>query len=113
MYENDTFTEEEIDKMIFGEAKAEPKEQPQEQKTISSKVVPDYRIVGEAFNCYVIVELGDIMYLIDKHAAHERIIFEELKEKTYAQAPSSQILLVPIEVYLSNEEIGSASIWQE
>ena len=113
VYENDTFTEEEIDKMIFGEAKTEPKEEPKEQKTISSKVVPDYRIVGEAFNCYVIVELGDIMYLIDKHAAHERIIFEELKEKTYAQAPSSQILLVPIEVYLSNEEIGSASIWQE
>ncbi len=115
VYENDTFTEEEIDKMIFGDSRAEPKNEPQasEQKTISSRVVPDYRIVGEAFNCYVIVELGEIMYLIDKHAAHERIIFEELKEKTYAQAPASQILIVPIEVYLSNEEIGSASIWQE
>ncbi len=80
VYENDSFTSEEIDKMIFGEPKSdEPKEAPQaEQRTINKKIVPDYRIVGEAFNCYVIVELGDIMYMIDKHAAHERIIFEEV-----------------------------------
>ena len=39
-----------------------------------------YRIVGEAFNAYIVVEVGDKMLIIDKHAAHERIIFEQFKE---------------------------------
>lgn len=75
------------------------------------KTVPDYKILGEAFNSYVIVELGDIMYLIDKHAAHERIIFEELKEKMKQATPSSQLLMLPIEVHLTSEELGALSEW--
>ena len=113
-YENNTFTEEEIDKMIFGTSKSEEKpSEPNNQRKINGKVIPDYRIAGEVFNCYVIVELGNIMYLIDKHAAHERIIFEDLKQKTYQSTPTSQILLLPLEVYLSNEELGAASVWQD
>ena len=69
------------------------------------KIVPEYRIIGEAFNSYVIVELGDIMYLIDKHAAHERIIFEDLKKKLKGVSPSSQVLLLPLVIQLSNEEL--------
>jgi DNA mismatch repair protein MutL len=76
-------------------------------------IVPDYKIIGEAFNSYVIVELGDIMYLIDKHAAHERIIFEDLKRKTKEASPSSQILMLPIEVYLTSDEISALSDWQD
>ena len=76
-------------------------------------VVPDYKIIGEAFNSYVIVELGDTMYLIDKHAAHERIIFEELKRKTKEASPSSQILMLPIEVYLTSDEIAALCDWQD
>jgi len=77
------------------------KEAEQEIKT----VVPDYKIIGEAFNSYVIVELGDIMYLIDKHAAHERIIFEDLKKKLKSESPSSQMLMLPLTVRLNNEEL--------
>ena len=72
-----------------------------ERKTI----VPEYKIIGEAFNSYVIAELGDIMYLIDKHAAHERIIFEELKKKIKDSTPSSQVLMLPLVVHLNNEEL--------
>ena len=72
---------------------------------IKEKTVPDYRIIGEAFNSYVIVELGDIMYLIDKHAAHERIIFEDLKKKLTLSIPSSQMLMLPIVIHLNNEEL--------
>ncbi|MBQ2809475.1 MAG: DNA mismatch repair endonuclease MutL [Clostridia bacterium] len=75
--------------------------------TAEKRVVPDYKIIGEAFNSYVIVELGDIMYLIDKHAAHERIIFEDLKKKLTVSEPSSQMLMIPLEVYLTSDEIGA------
>ena len=76
-----------------------------EEKVIEKKIVPEYRIIGEAFNSYVIVELGDIMYLIDKHAAHERIIFEDLKKKLKESTPSSQMLMLPLSVHLNNEEL--------
>ena len=64
-----------------------------------------YRIVGEAFNAYVIVERGDTMLLIDKHAAHERIIFEELKAAMRSSAPTSQMLMLPLEIMMTSDEI--------
>lgn len=76
-------------------------------------LVPDYKIIGELYNSYVIVELGDIAYIIDKHAAHERIIFEDLKAKIAESEPSSQLLLLPIEVELSHEELGAIVEWEE
>ena len=75
-------------------------------------IVPDYKIIGEAFNSYVIVELGESIYLIDKHAAHERIIFEDLKKKTKMATPSSQMLMVPVEVYLTSDEMGALFEWE-
>ncbi len=80
-------------------------EKGQDVSEIQQKTVPEYRIIGEAFNSYVIVELGDIMYLIDKHAAHERIIFEDLKKKLSQGTPTSQMLMLPLVVHLSNEEL--------
>ena len=63
-----------------------------------------WRMVGELYNSYIIVEQGEEAYLIDKHAAHERILFEKLKanqEKICAQA-----LLTPIPVRLSPQSVG-------
>ncbi|MBR3848483.1 MAG: DNA mismatch repair endonuclease MutL [Oscillospiraceae bacterium] len=56
------------------------------------------RLIGEAMSTYIIVESGDSVFFIDKHAAHERIIFEKLK-KTIGE-PQSQMLLVPETVSL-------------
>ena len=67
---------------------------------------PPYRMVGEVFHSYVIVEQGDRMLLIDKHAAHERIIFEQLKANMKDKAVDSQLLLLPIEIMLMSEEVG-------
>ena len=65
-----------------------------------------YRIIGEAFNSYVIVEREDKLLLIDKHAAHERIIFEQLKSQMLSQdVGGSQLLMLPIEVMMTSEEI--------
>ena len=65
----------------------------------------NYRIVGEVFNSYLIVEKDDKMLIIDKHAAHERIIFEKNKEMMNKKEPSSQILISPIEIMLTSAEI--------
>jgi len=56
------------------------------------KEIP-WRVVGELYNSYIIVEQGEDAFLIDKHAAHERILFEKLKANQ--EAISSQILLAP------------------
>ena len=69
--------------------------------------IPHYRIVGEAFNSYVIVEVGEKMLIIDKHAAHERIIFEELKANMYSADVPSQLLMIPVEVMLMSDEVAA------
>ena len=68
--------------------------------------IPPYRMVGEVFHAYVIVEQGDRMLLIDKHAAHERIIFEQLKANMKDKTVDSQLLMLPIEIMLMSEEVG-------
>jgi DNA mismatch repair protein MutL len=65
----------------------------------------DYRIVGEVFHSYVIVECGEKMIVIDKHAAHERILFEELRSHLAESEASSQLLMLPIEVMLTTDEV--------
>ena len=66
-----------------------------------------YRIIGEAFNSYIIVEVGDKLLLIDKHAAHERIIFEQLKANMYSADVPSQLLMLPVEVMLMSDEVSA------
>ena len=73
-----------------------------------------YRIVGEVFNSYVIVECGEKMLLIDKHAAHERIIFEQLKAgMKQGVERASQILMLPIEVMMTSDEIQTLAEYRE
>ena len=71
---------------------------------------PEYRIIGEAFDCYVFVEYeGDLM-VIDKHAAHERVIFEDLKRRREADGRvATQMLMLPITVIPTPEELSSAT----
>ena len=57
-----------------------------------------WRMVGELYNAYILVEQGDDAFLIDKHAAHERILFEKLKANQ--ETISSQILLTSIPISL-------------
>ena len=84
-----------------------------ETPKVQTALLPDYKIIGELYNSYVIVETGDIAYIIDKHAAHERIIFEDLKKKLTMAVPSSQMLLLPIEAELTSSELSAISQWDE
>lgn len=59
-------------------------------------------VIGEIFNTYIIVQKDDDMYLFDKHAAHERYIFEKIKNDS--DNLDSQMLIEPVNVLLSYEE---------
>ena len=59
---------------------------------------PTYRYVGELYNAYLVAETAEALYIIDKHAAHERILYEDIKKSNTAQ---SQTLLMPEVVELN------------
>ncbi len=67
-----------------------------------------YRFIGEVFNAYLLVESGDQLYLIDKHAAHERMIFERLLKEQQKNQPAHQTMFVPEHLRLSHEELAYA-----
>ena len=76
-----------------------PAEQPEETPDTAA-----WRLVGELFDTYVIVEQGDTAYLIDKHAAHERMNFDRMRAADWK--PMSQLLLTPQVLHLAPEECG-------
>jgi len=69
-------------------------EEPEQVAIAAMETDIPWRYVGELYNSYIIVEQGEEAYLIDKHAAHERILFEKLKKNQ--EAISSQALLSPV-----------------
>ncbi len=70
-----------------------------------TREVPAYRFIGVAFRCYLMVELEEELLVIDQHAAHERILFEDMLAKQKAGGVvASQGVLVPVEVPLTPEE---------
>ncbi len=75
-----------------------------EQIAIDMPAEAPWRLVGELYNSYILVEQGEQAYLIDKHAAHERILFEKLKANQ--ESISSQALLTPVTVRLSPAAAG-------
>ena len=76
-----------------------PAEQPEETPDTAA-----WRLAGELFDTYVIVEQGDTAYLIDKHAAHERMNFNRMRAADWK--PMSQLLLTPQVLHLAPEECG-------
>lgn len=65
-----------------------------EQVQLSMPEAPQWRMVGELYRTYILVEQGEDAFLIDKHAAHERILFDKLKENP--ESIHAQALLTPI-----------------
>ena len=61
----------------------------------------DFRLIGEAFKTYLIVEIKNDLYFIDKHAAHERMNYERLKAQSTVEV---QMLLSPVAVNMSKDE---------
>ena len=78
--------------------------EPEQVELVMPKEIP-WRFVGELYNTYIIVEQGEDAFLIDKHAAHERILFEKLKASQ--ESISSQALMTPVPCRLSPDEVAA------
>lgn len=86
-----------------------------EQTALEMPKADTWRMVGELYRTYILVEEGDNAFLIDKHAAHERILFEKLKANQ--ESISGQTLLQPVPVRLSpaaaGELLGNTELLEE
>lgn len=76
--------------------------QKQLQEVEQSKIA--YKFVGNVFNTYIIIEINERMYIIDQHAAHERLLYERIKDNYYSKSRETQMLLIPTLVELKNSE---------
>ena len=79
------------------------------EKEENEKYTPKYKFIGIAFSTYIIIELDNEMYIIDQHAAHERIMYEKIKANYYNDAEKdSQLMLLPDVITLTHKEMDIA-----
>ncbi len=64
-----------------------------------------YKYVGQVFDTYIIIQIKEKMYIIDQHAAHERLLYEQIKSAYYSKEKQTQMLLIPILVELVSKEL--------
>ncbi len=64
----------------------------------------EFKYIGTAFDTYNIIEYLGEMYIIDQHAAHERVLYEQVKQGYYSDNTLSQMLLIPEVITLTNKE---------
>jgi len=84
-----------------------------EQKDVTNKFEFEYRrIIGQLFNTYIVVEGKNEFYLIDQHAAHERILYE-LYSNRYTKLPESQSLVAPQVLNFSAQEMMLIEYYKE
>ena len=64
-----------------------------------------YKFIGALFSTYLVIEIKDEVYIIDQHAAHERVMYEKIKKNFYSNMEKeSQIMLLPDIIELSHKE---------
>ncbi len=99
--EKESFSEKEELEVVIQEKPVEKQEEKEEEK-ICEKPVPEFRVLGEAFSTYILVQTKNELLFVDKHAAHERIIFNSLKKQN--RQIYSQILMMPVIVSLGAKD---------
>ena len=71
--------------------------------------IPNYKFIGIAFSTYIILELENELYILDQHAAHERILYEKVKKNYYSDSEKdSQLMILPDVINLSHKEMDIA-----
>ncbi len=102
---------EEPEEISTAESEDAPKERNIEKVVITDEkdnenFIPNFKLIGEAFKTYLIVEIENELYFIDKHAAHERMNFERFKAQATVE---TQMLLAPVVVNLTKDEFIAIS----
>ena len=101
---------------IEEESKQEPQTITKEDNTTLFENLEDdykykqqYKFIGIVFNTYIIFEMDDEMYIMDQHAAHERIMFEKVKKNFYSEEEKdSQLMILPDIITLTHKEMDIA-----
>lgn len=102
---------EEPEEISTAKSEDAPKERDIEKVVITDEkdnenVIPNFKLIGEAFKTYLIVEIENELYFIDKHAAHERMNFERFRAQATVE---TQMLLAPVVVNLTKDEFIAIS----
>lgn len=102
---------EEPEEISTAKSEDAPKERDIEKVVITDEkdnenFIPNFKLIGEAFKTYLIVEIENELYFIDKHAAHERMNFERFKARATVE---TQMLLAPVVVNLTKDEFIAIS----
>ncbi len=104
--EEKIIVKEEIKETPIVTAPQKAEEIKREEKSVeeTATVKEAVRYIGEAFSTYIVAQMGESLYIIDKHAAHERLVFEKLKAET---EPEKQLLLSSVSVTLQKNEYNA------
>ena len=102
---------EEPEEISTAESEDTPKQRDIEKVVITDEkdnenFIPNFKLIGEAFKTYLIVEIENELYFIDKHAAHERMNFERFRAQATVE---TQMLLAPVVVNLTKDEFIAIS----
>ena len=101
--------EKEAEKQIDAEDILENTENVSVFEDIEEYNKPTYKFIGIAFKTYIILEMNKEMYILDQHAAHERIMYEQIKKNYYSDSTKdSQMLLLPDVITLTHKEMDIA-----
>ncbi len=88
------------------ETAVEPPQAPTSQRS----VLPILRVIGQARETYILAEGPDGLYLVDQHAAHERVLYEEISQRIGSQVAESQPLLMPESVELDPRQMEAIEL---
>lgn len=75
-----------------------------EDKLLDVNHKQDYRIIGQLFDTYWLIEFEDSFYMMDQHAAHEKILYERLMKQFHEKTYHSQMIMPPVILTLSLRE---------
>ena len=89
----------------YPESPFAPHSEPAEERQSNGRMLPVLRVLGQIASSFVIAEGPDGMYLIDQHAAHERIMFERLMAEYQSREPQQQLLLNPETIQLEPSQM--------
>ena len=109
--ENEIVTNNKVKDIVDAYNKKESSEQKQvpmfyEQDFIEKVELPEYQILGVAFNTYILLQLDDDIYILDQHAAHERVLYEKVKQNFYKDGGKEvQMLLLPDVIDLPKKDM--------
>ena len=85
----------------------EPISKNEESLFEANEEIPPYQFVGIAFKTYIILTMKDELYILDQHAAHERIMYEKVKKNYFSTTQKdSQLMLLPDVITLNNRDMG-------